>query len=477
MNEREGQMDPIDTFSKMGRTFQEKVVQSLLQDSMFAEQMCDVLDPRFFELRYLQEIVRKFYDHKIKFKTYPSPELVEIMVSQDENLEDREVLVTQVRDYLTRAKDHPLNGDSGFIQHSSLDFCKRQTLKEAMVKAIGCMEESDYDSIQTVIKDALNKGASRDLGHEYMESFASRTERTHKKHISTGWPVLDNELNGGWERAILATFIAPTGAGKSMFLVNIGAAGIAQGLNVLYITCEMADYKIGLRFDSYFSGVEINNVPSQKERVETVVRENVKGRLFIKEFATKTASVQTIRSYIQRLTATKNFIPDIVIVDYADLLRSTRGFGEKRHELEAVYEELRALAQELNVVVVTADQTNRSGLNEDIVTLSAIAEAYAKATVCDAIFTISRKMEDRQANTGRLFVAKSRLGRDGDVFPFTLNSATVKVTLLNKGTDPLAMLLDNRENMQQTLSDRFKKLIGNGGTGTGGGSSPPSAAN
>lgn len=445
-----------DTFSKMGKTYQEKVVQAVLQDYLFAEQMADVLNPRFFELKYLQEVCSAFYSHKQKFKTYPSHDILEIMITRNQDID--ELLAMQVREYLSRIKDNPLNGDAGFIQSSSLDFCKRQTLKEAMIKAIEKMEENDYDSISSIIKDALNRGASRDLGHDYIEGFAARGEKSARSPMTTGWPIIDKELNGGWERGILATFIAPTGAGKSMFLCNVGAAGIANGFNVLYVTCEMADFKIGLRFDSYFSGVAINDVANDAVKIEADVRGKVKGRLFIKEFPTKQASVQTVRSYIQRLTATKDFAPDIVLIDYADLLRGSKGYGDKRFELEGVYEELRCLAQELNCVMITADQTNRAGLDMEVVSISQIGESYAKATVCDVIFTISRRAEDKQSNCGRLFIAKSRLGRDGVVFPFLLNSATVKVSILEQGVDPVALFMDQNKNLAEIMSERFNKL-------------------
>jgi archaellum biogenesis ATPase FlaH len=449
-----------DTFARMGKSYQEKVVQALICDHAFAEQMADVIRPEFFDLQYLKDVVGKLYEHKRTYKTYPSIDVIEIMTTRDDPSDG--VVVPQIKAFLQRVQENPLNGDTGYVQASSLDFCKRQTLKDAMVKAIEKMEESDYDSIQTIIKDALTKGASRDLGHEYMEGFSDRGSRSKRQPLPTGWPILDKQFNGGWERGTLTTFIAPTGAGKSMYLVNCGAAGVANGYNVLYVTCEMADYKIGLRFDSYYSGVEINSVSTQQEHVEQQARSKVKGRLFIKEFPTKTASVQTIRSYIQRLHATKEFKPDIVVVDYADLLRSTKGYGDKRFELEGIYEELRALAQELNAVVITADQTNRSGLDMEIVTIGQIGESYAKATVCDVIMTVSRRMEDKQSNTGRLFLAKSRLGADGVVFPFILNPATVKVQLLNAGEDPIALFMENQKTMQQKVGERWAKLNGNG---------------
>jgi len=450
--------DTVDSFASFGVSYQEKVTQAILSDPLFAEQMHDLLLPKYFELSYLQEIVEKFYAHRQKFKTFASPDVLSVMISNDTNIDG--TTKSQVKEFFTRVLGHPLNGDTGYIQDSSLEFCKKQSLKEGLIKAIDMMESGNYDSIQSVIRESLNKGGSRDIGHDYLDGFAKRGEKALRKPISTGWSVIDREFNGGWERATLSTFIAPTGAGKSMFLVNCGASLIAQGLNVLYVTCEMADYKIGLRFDSYFSGVEINKVSDNPSAIEEQVRGCVSGRLYIKEFGTKTATVQTIRAYIQRLIATKNFMPDMLIVDYADLLRGSRSYGEKRHELEGVYEELRALAQELNIVVITADQTNRSGMDMEVVTISQIGESYAKATVCDVILTVSRRPEDKQMNAGRLFIAKSRLGRDGMVFPFTMNSATVKAIVHEQGHDPIAEFMGTNNNMQKKMGERFEKLMG-----------------
>lgn len=451
-----------DSFASFGVSYQEKVVQAVLSDPQFAEQMQDLLLPKYFEFSALQEIIEKFYDHRVRFKTFPSPDVISIMVSKDPNIDSS--TAKQVDEFFGRVLSHPLNGDTGYIQESSLEFCKKQSLKDGMMKAIDMLHTGKYDSIQSVIRDALNKGGARDIGHDYMDGFAARGVKSARKPISTGWPVLDREFNGGWERGTLTTFIAPTGAGKSMFLVNCGAAGVANGLNVLYVTCEMADYKIGLRFDSYYSGIEINQVAEKPIEVEDKVRGIAKGRLFIKEFPTKTATVQTIRAYIQRLNATKAFMPDMVVVDYADLLRGGRSYGEKRHELEGVYEELRALAQELNVIMITADQTNRSGLDMEVVTIGQIGESYAKATVCDLIMTISRRPEDKQMNAGRLFVAKSRLGRDGMVFPFTMNSSTVKATVHEQGHDPIAEFMSTGGNMQKKMSERFEKMMNPSGS-------------
>ena len=451
------QLDPRDTFALMGRTYQEKVMQAMLQDSLFADQMLDVLKPAMFDADYLQEIAQSFFDHKKKFRTFPSADVLEVMVTKDQEL-DKELAI-QVREYLIRTKEKPLNGDAPYIQSSSLDFCKKQTMKEALIKAIDKMQESKFDDITAIIREAIVAGSSRDLGHDYMKGFEQRSTRSDTKRVPSGWGPLDKVLNGGWERGTIGTFIAPTGAGKSHFLVNAGAAAVMDGFKVLYVTLEMADYKIGLRFDSYFSGVELNHIPEHAAKVEEVARSKVKGRLFIKEFPTKGATVQTIRSYLQRLQAINEFTPDILCLDYADLLRGARGYADKRFELEGNYEELRALAQEFQMVVLTADQTNRSGLEMEVVTIGQIGESYAKATVCDLIMTVSRTMDDKQANTGRLFVAKSRLGRDGMIFPFIMNPATVKVSLLAENTNIEDILQAEKEKAGERLSENFQKFM------------------
>jgi archaellum biogenesis ATPase FlaH len=452
----EAQLDPRDTFSGMGRSYQEKVVQALMQDTIFADQMFDVMDPRFFDQEYLQEVTEKFFEHKRKFKTFPSADVLEVLVTRDQEIDAQ--ISSQVREFLKRSKEVPLNGDAPYIMSSSLDFCKKQTMKGAILQAIDKLQESKYDDIANIVRHALAAGTSRDLGHEYTEGFVNRATRSIRKPLVTPWTVLDKALNGGWERGTIGTFIAPTGAGKSHFLVNAGAAGVESGMNVLYVSLEMADYKIGLRFDSYFSGVEINSIPEHQVEVEQVARSKVKGRLFIKEFPTKSASVQTIRSYIQRLQAIHNFTPDILVLDYADLLRGSRGYADKRYELEGNYEELRALAQEFNMVVLTADQTNRSGLDMEVVTIGQIGESYAKATVCDLIMTVSRTMEDKQNNTGRLFVAKSRLGRDGMIYPFVMNPATVKVRLLDENVSIDDILARETEQQRKHMADRYDKF-------------------
>lgn len=447
------------TFEEMGRGYQEQVLHALFEDPTYAEMMTDVFEPSYFTYVHLQRLSEIFFSYRTRYKDFPSIDVALLQLRQDDVGRDPAMLL-MAEAFVQRMREVPLGGDRAWIQESSLEFCKSQKLLAALSKCLDQVENKRYDSIAGTIREALDQGSPRDHGHEYSEQVDLRAERSVREPISTGWPVLDKYLGGGYERKTITTFIAPTGAGKSMFLVNAAAALISQGLNVLYVTLEMADYKIGLRTDSWFSGLSIDDsaAPANRDRIKAAIREGAKGRFIIKEWPTKRATVDTIRSHVQRLIQTKSFKPDAIIVDYPDLLRATRSYGEKRHELEGNYEELRGLGQELNAITIVADQTNRGGLDAELVTISAIAEAYAKATVCDLIMTISRSPEDKMMGTGKLYIAKSRLGSDGIVLPFKLDTRqNVRVTLFDTQVDPITMMMQTtgedglRRHMRQAM--------------------------
>jgi len=450
--------DTLDSKAIGDSRYQEKTVQALLQDHEYAEQISDVLKAEFFDQKHLKEIVEVYFWYREKYDAFPSSEIIEEAMRKNGA---SDVIRTQATAFFQRSEDTPLNGDIGFIKDTSLEFCRKQALIGGVTDALDQIEVGNFDSVLKVIMDSASKGASRDIGHDYMEGFQTRSEKSIRSPVPTPWPVLNDIFNGGWERGTLATCIAPTGAGKTHFLCNVSAGGIAAGHNVCYITLEIADFKIGLRHDAYFSGLKINDIPGEMEQVEEQVRGTVKGRLFIKEFPTKRASVQTVRAYLQRLKALKGFIPDILVLDYADLLKSSRTYTEKRHECESVYEELRGLANdpEFNkMVIVTADQSNRGGLDQEVVTIASIAESYAKATVCDLIMSVSRRLEDKATNTGRLAILKSRLGPDGIVYPFMMNTATVKMSIL-KQVETVSQALDAGEEAKtNNIRERARKL-------------------
>jgi archaellum biogenesis ATPase FlaH len=304
-----------------------------------------------------------------------------------------------------------------------------------MIKSVGLLKNSSYDEIAKVINDALKLGSDSDFGYDYVADFEKRFEIKARDPISTGWDEIDQLCRGGIGNGELGVVIAPTGAGKSMVLVHLGAQALLQGKTVVHYTLELADTSIGIRYD-----------------------QELPGKLIIKEYPTKSASTQTLKNHLEKLKQ-RDVKVDMVLVDYGDLLKPVTVTREKRHDLESIYEELRAIAQELKCPVWTASQTNRSGLNAEVVTLEAISEAYSKCFVADFICSVSRTIDDKNNNTGRMFVAKNRFGPDGLVYPAKMDLSRVKIDILPSTGETIGEIQVNAAKQQsEKLKERYKQF-------------------
>ena len=274
--------------------------------------------------------------------------------------------------------------------------------------------------------------------------------------VTTGWERVDKITQGGLGRGELGVVIAPTGAGKSMALVHLGAMAVKAGLQVVHYTLELSDTVVASRYDSCLTGVPLKDLMDQKEYILEEVK-NVKGKLIIKEYPTKSASTSVIKNHLKRVVSAGQKV-DMIIVDYGDLLNPTVRYKEKRTELETIYEELRAIAMEFICPVWTASQTNRSGLNAEVVTMESISEAFNKCFVADFIFSVSRTVDDKKTNSGRIFIAKNRNGPDGIVLPLYMDTAIVKMEVLEdqKEEDLIQTKVKKPRNKKQEIFEKFR---------------------
>jgi replicative DNA helicase len=242
-----------------------------------------------------------------------------------------------------------------------------------------------------------------------------------------------------------------------MVLVHLGSEALKQGKTVVHYTLELQDTVVGNRYDSCISGVPLADLFHNKQQVLYKIKD-IPGQLIIKEYPTKSASTETIKQHIERLKK-RGIEPDMIIVDYADLLRPVRSSAEKRFDLENTYEELRAIAQIYKCPVWTASQTNRSGLNAEVITMEAISEAFNKCFVADFICSLSRTVQDKQANKGRMFIAKNRNGPDGLIFPAFVDWSNVNIKVLNRdsGESIADVIKDSDRNTLDFLKDKYKK--------------------
>ena len=442
-------------FSKYGKSFQEGLAALILQDRAFSDQIQEVLETQYFELKYLQVFVDKIFGYKQKYNVHPTDKII-MTILRTELEDETDAIKKQTRDYFSRIHNTDIT-DQDFIKNTSLDFCRKQTLKEAMIKSVGLLKNSSYDEIAKVINEALKLGSDSDFGYDYVADFERRFEIKARDPISTGWDEIDGLCRGGLGNGELGVVIAPTGAGKSMVLVHLGAQALLQGKTVVHYTLELQDTSIGIRYDSCITGVSLSDMHSFKEMIYEKVQE-VPGKLIIKEYPTKSASTQTLKNHIEKLKQ-RDIKVDMILVDYGDLLKPVTVTREKRHDLESIYEELRAITQENKCPVWTASQTNRSGLNAEVVTLESISEAYSKCFVADFICSVSRTIDDKNNNTGRMFVAKNRFGPDGLVYPAKMDLSRVKIDVLASTGETIGEIQVNAAKQQsERLKERYKNF-------------------
>lgn len=410
-------------FGTYGKSFQEGLVQAIFEDRPFADQITEVLDIQFLELEYLRLFTRLVVDYREKFETHPSVEIMLTLLRVNLENED-EVVKTQAREFFAKIHTKELS-DAKYIKETSLDFCRKQNLKEAMIKSVGLLQNCSFDEISTVINGALKLGSDNNFGYDYLKDFEARFVARHRQPVTTGWAEVDDMTGGGLGKSELGVVIAPTGAGKSMVLVHLGTEALKEGKTVIHYTMELQETVIANRYDSCLTGYPLTGIAGFKEEIYKEVQA-IDGSLIIKEYPTKSASTNTIRSHLSRLIK-RGIQPGMIIVDYADLLRPVVVRKEKRNELESIYEELRGLSTEFKCPIWTASQTNRSGLSAEVITMEQISEAFNKCFVADFIFSISRTIEDKQNNQGKMFIAKNRNGPDGVIIPIYMDTSNVKI--------------------------------------------------
>ena len=443
-----------DTLTKFGSSFQSKIIMSLLSNKEFIQTISDIIEPSIFDSDANKWLVKSIKDHFIEYKTPPTLEVLKIKVGEIEN----DILKTSVIEKLKDAWNHREATDLNFVKKEVLTFCKNQSLKEAIVKSVDLLQNKEYDEIKVIIDKALKAGTTKDIGHDYLTNLEERLTKSTRDTIKTSWDIINEIMDGGLGKGELGVIVAPAGVGKTWCLQAIGASGVKQGLSVIHYTLELNQSYVGLRYDTVFSRIPTTNIKYYKEEVEKKIKK-LKGNLIIKYFPTKSIGVQGIEAHLKQVEI-QGIIPDLVIVDYADILR---GVGtERRFVLENVYEDLRGLAGEVDIPIWTASQANRSSLEEDIIDATKVSESYAKVMIADFVVSLSRKVEDKIANTARLHIIKNRFGLDGVTYPATMNPTTGVLDVYDNqsvyGKETQSKMDNSEEYLRKQLANKYNDM-------------------
>jgi replicative DNA helicase len=429
----------IDTLSKFGTSFQTKCLVALLTDRPFTEQIKDITKSSYFEGDGNQWIVDKIMWYSNEYRALPTLEVFKKEIDKVTNDVTRAASIMQLREVYKQIGQN--EDDLKYVKDEFLTFCKNQAIKAAITKSVTLLERGNYDEIKSVIDKAMHAGQEQNVGHLYLDDLQSRVSKQTRNVIATAWPCINQIMDGGLGAGELGCVIAPSGIGKSWFLAAIGAAALYSGKKVVHYTFELSETYLGLRYDTIYTGIESSQIRNNIPKVQAALEE-IKGQLVIKYFPTRTITINSITAHIEQLKR-RGFHPDLIIIDYADLMKSIEKSNAKHEELGYIYEEIRGMLGLYQLPGWTASQAQRSALQDDIVEADKIAGGYSKVMVCDFIMSIARKMADKMTNVGRVHVPKNRMGPDGMTFPADIDLTTGNICVWDENS-PQGILTKRR---------------------------------
>ena len=411
--------EQVDTLSKYGQSFQAKVISALLTDVRMMDTLCEIIDKKFFESDANKWIVQEIKDYYDEYKKEPTLDVFKGQVSKLDNPSLKKSIVEQLKVVYTSIGHE----DFEYIKNEFTKFCINQNMKNVILQSVDLLKSGNYDRIKDLVDKAMKVGIESDLGMDYLLDFEERFSETGRETVSTGWDCIDDLMDGGIGPGELGVVVAPSGVGKTWALAALGAAAVRAGKTVVHYTLELSQHYVGLRYDTVFTHIPSTDLKEKKDEVFAKLK-RLSGKLKVKYFPPKGASSKTIQLHIEKMIAAGNK-PDLIIVDYADLLLSHSNKTDSTYaEQGGVYIDLRGMSGELQIPIWTASQTNRSAIDSEVIEADKIADSYAKVMNADFIMSLSRKAKDKLNNTARVHIMKNRFGQDGITFPTKMDTTT-----------------------------------------------------
>ena len=411
--------EQVDTLSKYGQSFQAKVISALLTDVRMMDTLCEIIDKKFFESDANKWIVQEIKDYYDEYKKEPTLDVFKGQVSKLDNPSLKKSVVEQLKAVYTQIGQD----DFEYVKNEFTSFCINQNMKNVILQSVDLLKSGNYDRIKDLVDKAMKVGVESDLGMDYLLDFEERFSETGRETVATGWDCIDDLMGGGIGPGELGVVVAPSGVGKTWALAALGAAAVRAGKTVVHYTLELSQHYVGLRYDTVFTHIPSTDLKEKKDEVFAKLK-RLPGKLKVKYFPPKGASSKTIQLHIEKMIAAGNK-PDLIIVDYADLLLSHSNKTDSTYaEQGGVYIDLRGMSGELQIPIWTASQTNRSAIDSEVIEADKIADSYAKVMNADFIMSLSRKAKDKLNNTARVHIMKNRFGQDGITFPTKMDTTT-----------------------------------------------------
>ena len=434
------QDDTVETFEP---NYQNKFIKVFVEDKKkWCQQIMDIMFPEYFE-GYHKILINYQMEYFEKYRIQADYDDLRDMIGDNEKDDIvKEHLHGLIEKIQTMELEHQKRES---VRDRAYEFFKSRKIKNTLIELAVDWKKHKYDGLKTKLEDALKAGEPKDVGHNYMLDVESRLRKDYRSPIPA-LDGLDEKLGGGLAGGELGIVLAPPGGGKSMMLVRFATTALQAGKKVVYYSMELSEKVIGQRFDSCLNGVQLRDVWSFKETIkETIDKLALKeAGLIIKEFPTGKATVNNIYSHLETLASNENFIPDVVLIDYADIMKASITYSDKRHTLTGIYEELRGLAVEMKIPIWTASQTNRGAMDKEKYGLDSIGESLGKAATADVVIGIGRTPDSKSENFATIGVLKNRNGQDGFYLDSVFDTSKIDIKIMSSEESP------NAANMRST---------------------------
>ena len=444
------------------------ILRNLIHNEEYVRKVLPFIKAEYFE-NYNEKVV---FEEVSKFvEEYNQPVTKEVLCIETEKRQDiNDSSFKEVTQLISTLDDEPT--EFNWLVNTTEKWCRDRAIYLALMESIqladGKDETKDRDAIPSILSDALAVSFDTHIGHDYLEDYEERYELYHKKEnkIECDLEFFNKITKGGLPNKTLNIALAGTGVGKSLFMCHVASSTLLQGKNVLYITLEMAEEKIAERIDANLLNVPIQDIidlpkPMFESKV-TNLAQKTQGTLIIKEYPTAAEHSGHFKSLLQDLALKKSFRPDIIFIDYLNICASSRYRNNSSVNsysyIKAIAEELRGLAVEANVPIVSATQTTRSGFASSDVDLTDTSESFGLPATADLMFALISTEDTEKLNQILVKQLKNRYN-DPTIFKrFVVGIDRAKMRLYDCEQSAQEDIIDSGQEEEYTSEDKpFKK--------------------
>jgi replicative DNA helicase len=432
------------------------ILKNLIHSEEYTRKILPFLNQEYFTENKEKKLFKFISEFVNKFKTLPTHESLVIEVMESKNNSEIEVKnIVSLLEEINESKKEPT--EINWLIEQTEKFCQDRAIYNAIMESVSILDNKtstkNKGEIPKLLSDALGVSFDSHIGHDYINDSDSRFEFYHRKETKVPFDIelLNQITKGGLPNKTLSICLAGTGVGKSMFMCHVAASCLSKGYNVLYITLEMAEERIAERIDANLLNVNLNELQSMTksdyDRKFEVLRSKTHGKLIIKEYPTASANSLHFRSLLNELHLKKNFQPQIIFIDYLNICSSARikpGSNVNSYSyIKAIAEELRGLAVEFNLPIVSATQTTRSGFTNSDPGLEDTSESFGLPATADFMFALISTEELEQLNQIMLKQLKNRFSDPNSNKRFVIGVDRAKMRLYDVETSAQTDILDS----------------------------------